>query len=42
MDLVEYFLNKYKIQQKTYYNDSNNKYFINKYVNKNLSYKFNI
>ena len=34
MDLVEYFLEKYKIQQKTYYNDFNNKYFINKYINK--------
>lgn len=34
MDLVEYFLERYKIQQKTYYNDSDNKYFINKYINK--------
>lgn len=34
MDLVEYFLQRYKIKQKTYINDLNHKYFINRYINK--------
>lgn len=34
MDLVEYFLERYKIKQKTYYNDLNCQYYVNSYVNK--------
>ena len=34
MDLVEYFLQRYKIKQKRYLNDPSNNYFINQYVNK--------
>ena len=32
MDLIEYFLKRYKIIQKTYHNDPNNEKFINRYV----------
>ena len=32
MDLVEYFLERYKIKQKTYYNDLNCQYYVNSYV----------
>ena len=38
MDLVEYFLQRYKIKQKTYINDPNHKYFINQYVNNIITY----
>ena len=32
MDLIEYFLKRYKIIQKTYHNNPNNEKFINRYV----------